>query len=98
MVKSIAEKLDIIRERVFCKKMPEVDSPHCKKLLTFLRDNINSISEDSLLRIYGSNPHDAQYSAVYTKNDTLLFGPPLENAEVLKLPQISFTIKEIKER
>ena len=95
-MKSIAEKLEIIKERVFCEEMPQLDSRHCKEILTFLRENINTLPEDARLRIYGTNPHDAQFSAVYNRRGELVFAPSLEDEEVLELPQVSFTIKEIR--
>ena len=95
-MKTIEEKLKIIRERVFAEEMPETDSRHCKELLTFLRKNVNILPEDARLRIYGSNPHDAQYSAVYDRRGNIIFAPHIENKEVLNLPQISFSIEEIR--
>ena len=95
-MKSIEEKLKIIRERVFAEEMPETDSRHCKELLTFLREKVNILPEDAKLKIYGSNPFDAQYSAVYDRRDNIIFAPHLENEEVLNLPHISFSIEEIR--
>ena len=95
-MKSIEEKLELIRERIFAEEMPELDSLHCKELLTFLRENVSILPEDARLRIYGSNPHDAQYSAVYDRRGKVIFAPHMENKEVLDMPQISFSIEEIR--
>ena len=97
-MKSVEDKLKIIKERVFCKEMPPTESAHCKILLMFLRKNIDILHEDNVLRIYGPNPHDAQYSAVYDKYGNLIFGPPLKNKNILKMPQISFLIKDIRDK
>lgn len=96
---SISEKLKLIQERVFAKEIPEVDSSHCKVLLSFLRDNITTLADDDVLRIYGPNPFDAKHSAVYSRNGEVLCSLPSEEdeEEIQKMPQIAYTIKEIRD-
>jgi hypothetical protein len=94
---SISEKLKLIRERVFAKEVPDIGEGHCKEIVIFLRENINKLPDDSLLRIYGSNPFNAQYSAVFDRHNNLIFSPETNNDEVFNLPQVSFSFKDIKE-
>lgn len=95
---SVSDKIEQIAAGINAVECPDVESPYCRAMLNYLRGNIDHITNACSITLYGRSTNEVKYCIMHDKDGVKLFGLPVYDEELLKLPKVTFSVKDIKDR